>query len=172
MGPGLQIGREPSTGRPFQPPGADDCLGGKLPLARFSDMPSRCSRTRTSAARIAASRRAVVFVRGLRPCVGRRKWAQAGPVRRVVAQRSPIDAGAGDGEGRVDRDTRLNCGMRLVKSIKLREGEGQLKICSRIISVGLDRSSAPCDRLLPTAEMVPRQALVSERDISRRIARG
>ena len=61
--------------------------------------------------------------------------------------------------------------MRLVKSIKLREGEGQLKICSRIISIGLDRPLAPCDRLPPTAEVVPRQALVSQRDISRRIAR-
>lgn len=61
--------------------------------------------------------------------------------------------------------------MRLGKSIKLREGEGQLKICSRIISIGLDRPSAPCDRLLPTAEGVLRQALVSQRDISRRIAR-
>ena len=81
-----------------------------------------------------------------------------------------LNAGAGDSEGRVDRDTRLNCGTRLGKSIKLREGEGQLKICSRIISIGLDRPSAPCDRLLPTAEGVLRQALVSQRDISRRVA--
>ena len=33
---------------------AGDCFGGKPPLARFSDVPSRCSRTPTSAARIAA----------------------------------------------------------------------------------------------------------------------
>ena len=61
--------------------------------------------------------------------------------------------------------------MRIVKSTKLRKAGGRQEIRYRIISVGLDRPSAPCDRLLPTAEVVPRQALVSQRDISRRIAR-
>ena len=34
---------------------------------------------------------------------------------------------AGDGEGRVERETGLDCGTRLVESTKLREGGGQLK---------------------------------------------
>ena len=55
---------------------------------------------------------------------------ELGQVRRVVAQRRPVDAGARDGKGRVDRDTGLDRGMRLVKSTKRREGEGQLKIRS------------------------------------------
>ena len=76
-----------------------------------------------------------------------------GQIRRVVAHRRPGGAGAGDGEGRVERETGLDCGMRLVKSTKLREGGGQHKIWMRIISVGLDRPSKPRDRLLPTAEV-------------------
>ena len=80
-------------------------------------------------------------------------------------------AGAGDGEGRVERDTGPNCGMRLVKSTKLREGGGQIKICGRIISIGLDRPAKPRDRLLIFAEVELRQAREIHPDISRRIAR-
>jgi hypothetical protein len=61
--------------------------------------------------------------------------------------------------------------MCLVKSTKLREGEGQLKIRSRIIWIHLDRTSTPCDRLLPTPQQVLRQAHVSHPDKSHRIAR-
>ena len=76
-----------------------------------------------------------------------------GQVRRVVAHRRPGGAGAGDGVGRVERETGPDCGTRLVKSTKLREGGGQLEICWRVISVGLDRPSKPRDRLLVTAEV-------------------
>ena len=61
--------------------------------------------------------------------------------------------------------------MRLVKSTKLREGGGQVKICDRKISVGLDRPPKPRDRLLPTAEMVLRDARESHPEYSHRIAR-
>ena len=50
-----------------------------------------------------------------------------GQIRRVVARRRPVGAGAGNGEGRVERETGRDCGMRLVKSTKLREGGGQRK---------------------------------------------
>ncbi len=52
-----------------------------------------------------------------------------GQICRVVAHRRPGGAGAGDGVGRVERETGLDRGMRLVESTKLREGGGQLKIC-------------------------------------------
>jgi TolB-like protein len=48
--------------------------------------------------------------------------------------------------------------MRLVKSTKLRKGGGQVKICWRIISIGLDRPPEPSDRLLPITDVVLRQA--------------
>ena len=59
---------------------------------------------------------------------------------------------------RVERETGLDSGTRLVKPAKLREGGGQRKICMRIISVGLDRPSKPRNRLIVTAEMVLRDA--------------
>ena len=80
-------------------------------------------------------------------------------------------AGAGDGEGRVERETGLDRGMRLVQSTKLREGGGQIKICGRIISIGLDRPAKPRDRLLIFAEVELRQAREIHPDISHRIAR-
>ena len=80
-------------------------------------------------------------------------------------------AGAGDGEGRVERETGLDCGTRLVKSTKLREGGGQIKMCDRIISVGLDRPSIPRNRLLVTAEVELRHARDIHPDVSHRIAR-
>ena len=73
--------------------------------------------------------------------------------------------------GRVERETGPGCGTRLVKSTKLREGGGQVKICWRIISIGLDRPPKPRDRLLPTAEVVLRQARISHPAVSHRIAR-
>ena len=143
---------------------AGDCFGGKLPLARFSDVPSRCSRTPTSAARIAARRRAAVIVRGPRPCAGLREWAQASQDTSGRRSSPSSGAGAGDSEGRVEREAGLDCGMRLVQSTKLREGGGQLKIYQRKVSVGLDRPPTPRDRLLVTAEVELRKA----RDISSR----
>src|SRR5271170_8296421 len=40
-------------------------------------------------------------------------------IRRVVAHRRPIGAGAGDGERRVEREAGLDGGIRLVQSVKL-----------------------------------------------------
>ena len=54
-----------------------------------------------------------------------RMGSSVGQIRRVVAHRRPDGAGAGDGEGRVEREAGLDCGMRLVQSTKLREGGGQ-----------------------------------------------
>jgi hypothetical protein len=50
---------------------------------------------------------------------------------------------AGYGEGRVERETGLGCGIRLVESTKLGRRGGQVKVCDRIISVGFDRSAKP-----------------------------
>ena len=50
-----------------------------------------------------------------------------GQICRVVAPRRPGGADAGDGVGRVERETGLDCGMRLVKATELRERGGQLK---------------------------------------------
>ena len=60
--------------------------------------------------------------------------------------------------------------MRLIKSIKLSEGGRQVKICWRIISVGLDRPSKPRDRLLATAEVKLRNARASHPDVGHRVA--
>ena len=94
-----------------------------------------------------------------------------GQIRRIVAHRRPSGVGAGDGEGRVERETGLDCGMRLVQSTKQREGGGQLKICRRKISVDLDRPSKPRDGLLVTTEVELRRARRIHPDISHRIAR-
>ena len=53
---------------------------------------------------------------------------EPGQIGRVVAHRRPAGAGAGDGEGRVEREPGLDCGTRLVQSTKLRERGGQSKI--------------------------------------------
>ena len=80
---------------------------------------------------------------------------ELGQIRRVVALCRPEEAGAGDGEGGVEREAGLDCGTRLVQSAKLREGGGQVKICNRInITVCLDRPPKPRDGLLPAAEEV------------------
>ena len=92
-------------------------------------------------------------------------------IRRVVAYRGPIGAGARDGEGRVEREAGLDSGIRLVKSIKLREGGSRREMPKRIISVGLERPSTPCDRLLPTAELELRNSRASHPEVSHRIAR-
>ena len=93
-----------------------------------------------------------------------------GEIRRIVAPRRPLGAGAGDGEGRIERETSIDRGTRLVQATKLREGGGQLKICIWKIPVGLDRSSTPRDRLLVTAEVVLRHARVIHPAVSQRIA--
>jgi hypothetical protein len=61
--------------------------------------------------------------------------------------------------------------MRLVESIKLRKGGGQMKIYCRIISIGLDRPATPRDRLLPTADVELRLPRYIHPHVGRRIAR-
>jgi len=46
-------------------------------------------------------------------------------MRWVVADRRPGGAGAGDGEGRIEREAGFDSGTRLVQSPKLREGGTQ-----------------------------------------------
>src|SRR5271165_5001541 len=81
-----------------------------------------------------------------------------GQIGRVIAHSRPKGAGAGDGEGRVERETGLDCGMCLVWSTKVREGGSQQEIRCRIISVGLDCPPKPLNRLIPIAEVVLRDA--------------
>ena len=45
-----------------------------------------------------------------------------GQIGRVVALRRPEGAGAGDGEGRVQREAGLDRGTRLIESAKMCEG--------------------------------------------------
>src|SRR4029077_11293041 len=80
-------------------------------------------------------------------------------------------AGAGDGEGGVERETGLDGGTRLGRSTKLRQGGGQRKIRLRKISVGLDRPPKPSDGLLVTAESVLRHARGKYPRVGPRIAR-
>jgi len=54
---------------------------------------------------------------------------ELGETGRVVGPRRPGGADAGDGEGRIDRKAGLDCGLRLLESIKLSEGGGQMKNC-------------------------------------------
>ena len=54
----------------------------------------------------------------------------------------------------VEREARLDCGMHLVGAAKLREGQGQVKIRKRKISVGLDR---PADTRRPPARNCRRE---------------
>ena len=94
-----------------------------------------------------------------------------GQIRRVIAHSRRSSAGAGDGKSRVERETGLGGGTRLVELTKLRQGCGQRKIRLRRISVCLNRSAKPRRRLLPTAEVELRYARVSHPDISQRVAR-
>ena len=89
----------------------------------------------------------------------------------MIAPRRVAGAGAGNGEGREERETSLDCGMRLVQLTKLRERGGQREMWMRMISIGLDRPPEPRGRLLPTAEMELRQACVQHPDVSHRITR-
>ena len=82
-----------------------------------------------------------------------------------------MGAGAREGEGRVQRDASFDGGTRLVESTKPRERRGPNKIRMRKISVGLDRSSTPLDRLLVTAEVVLRHARLRHPDVGQRVAR-
>jgi hypothetical protein len=77
-----------------------------------------------------------------------------------------------NGVGRVESETGQDGGTDLVKAAKLREGGGQIKICGRIISIGLDRPTKPCDPLLIFAEVKLRQAHEIHPDISHRIRAG
>ena len=102
---------------------------------------------------IAAWRRVAVISRDSCHAQAVDNALKAGQIRPVVGKRRPAGAGAGDGEGRAEREAGLDCGMRLVKSAKVREGGGQPKKCWRIISVGLDRPSKPSDSLLPNTKV-------------------
>ena len=51
-----------------------------------------------------------------------------GQIRRIVAPRRPEGAGVGDGEGRVECETGIDRGARLVESAELRESGGQPEI--------------------------------------------
>ena len=102
-------------------------------VAIFADHPRRPGLIHIRAAAIASH----VDGRRRRSLLGNSRLAHAfenplelGQVRQVVAHRGPGGAGAGDGEGRVEREAGLDGGTRLVNSTKLREGGGQLKICS------------------------------------------
>jgi hypothetical protein len=99
--------------------------------------------------------RVVVILQVLRPCACLREGAQVGA---KYVRSYPGGAGAGDRESRIERETGQDGGTSLVEAAKPRQGSAQVKICSRIISVGLDRPSTPSDRLLPTAEVVLRDA--------------
>src|SRR5271169_3368266 len=92
-----------------------------------------------------------------------------GPTGRVVDR--PGGTGAGDGEGRVEREAGPDLGTRLVKSTKPRERGPQHKMCLRRISVGLDRPSTPRDRLVAKAEVVLRDGREGHPTVSRCIAR-
>ena len=116
-------------------------------------------------------RRAAVIVRGPRPCAGRREWPQLREIRRIVAHCRPSGVGAGDGEGCVERETGLDCRIRLVQPTKVREGGGQQEIWCRIISVGLDRPSEPPGCLLKTAQSGLRDASETLPGMGIRIAR-
>ena len=88
-----------------------------------------------------------------RPCFPQAVQQELEPreKRRVVADSCPDGAVARDGVDRIERETRLYCRTRLVKSTKMREGRGQVKMCVGKIWVGLDRPPKPRDRLLVTA---------------------
>ena len=60
---------------------------------------------------------------------------------------------------------------RLVKATKLRRGGGQQEISLRIVSIGLDRSPTPHNRLHPTGEAELRPARHEHPDVSRHITR-
>src|SRR5208283_4067932 len=96
---------------------------------------------------------------------------ELGQIRRVVAHPRPGGAGAGNGEGRVERETRFNGETRLVESTKLSECGAQPKVWVRIISIGLDRPPTPRGRFLVTAEVVLRPACGTHPDVGPRIAR-
>ena len=64
-----------------------------------------------------------------------------GQIRRVVAHRRPSSAGAGDGEGRVEREAGLDGGTRLVKSTELRRPKHALVGAERECREG--QSSGP-----------------------------
>jgi hypothetical protein len=74
-------------------------------------------------------------------------------------------------KARVEYETGLDRGMRPVESTKMRGRDAQHKMWMREISVGLDRPSKPCDRLLPKAEVILRDARYIHPIVSHRIAR-
>ena len=89
---------------------------------------------------------------------------------RVVAHRGPVDPGARNGEGRVEREAGLDGRIGLVKSAEPRESNGQAKMGFGIVSIGLDRSPTPQHGLLAIAEVIFRNSGLSEPRVSRRIA--
>src|SRR5208282_5373109 len=81
-----------------------------------------------------------------------------GQIGRVIAHSRPKGAGAGDGEGRVERETGLDCGMCLVWSTKVREGGSKQELRCRLISFGPVGPRKPLTPLSPFAEGVLREA--------------
>ena len=82
-----------------------------------------------------------------------------------------MGADAGDGEVRVERETGLDRGTRLVKSTKLCEGGGQTKICWRIFRLAsIDRRNhaTACSQLPRWSFAMPAR---SHPDVSHSVAR-
>src|SRR5271169_1552614 len=115
---------------------------------------------------------------GSRSLLGKSGVAQAfenalklGQVFRVTALPPPEGAGAGGGERRVERETGLDSGTRLVLPTKLRQSGRQLKMSQGEISVGFDRPSKTRDRFLPKTEVALRCARGRHPGVGGRIAR-
>jgi hypothetical protein len=78
---------------------------------------------------------------------------------RMVAHRCPGGPRAGPREVRKDRQTRLDCGTRLLETAQLRQRHGQFAIRLKYVAVGLDGPSTPRDRFLPAPKLVVRHGL-------------
>ena len=61
--------------------------------------------------------------------------------------------------------------MRFLDPIKMGERSGQSEMRIWVVSVGLDGTSKPCDRLIPTTQVIFRGAGVVHPKVSQRIAR-
>src|SRR5271166_6978329 len=70
---------------------------------------------------------------------------------RIIAEHA--GAKSGNGESRVDGESRSNLGPRFRKPPETRQSGRQNEMCARIIPVGFDRSAQPNDRLLFPAKL-------------------
>ena len=89
----------------------------------------------------------------------------------IFAPRRPSGPGAGDGEGRVEREAGIDCRSASSSRPSCAKAAAHRKILMRIISVGLDRPSKPRDRLLPKAEEDSSRCPRDHPGIGHRIAR-